>query len=291
MTFEGLLIQLLNGLTIGAVLMLLSMGLTLIFGLMGIVNFAHGAVYMLGAYVCLETVRLTGSFWFAAAVSPLLVGLFGYLLDRTVIRKLHGRNPLQHVLLTFGVAVVLSEIVKIVWGPQIQSVAPPESLSGSLLFLGIQYPGYRIAVLSVAALVALAIWFILRQTNIGLMIRSGTHDQAMVEALGINVRSLFTGVFVAGTALAALAGVLIGPLRSIHPQMGTDVIVYAFIAVIVGGLGSVGGAAAGAMLVGIMEVLGALYLPDMANAGVYATVVLVLIAKPNGLFGRRAVQP
>lgn len=289
MSFEGLLVQLLNGLTIGAVLMLMALGLTLIFGLMGIVNFAHGAVYMLGAYICLQTVWLTDRFWLAAFVAPLAVGGFGYLLERTIIRPLHGRDPLQHVLLTFGVAVVLSEVVKVIWGPQVHSMAPPASLAGSVAFLGIQYPAYRFAVLAATALISIAAWLVLRQTSIGLVIRSGTHDRVMVEALGINVRVFFTGVFVAGTALAGLAGVLIGPLRSINPEMGTDVIVYAFIAVIVGGLGSIGGAMVGALLVGVMEVLGAVLIPGMANVGVYVAVVLVLIAKPNGLFGRPAV--
>ncbi len=287
MSFEGFLTQILNGLTIGAILMLISMGLTLIFGLMGIVNFAHGTVYMLGAYVCLEVVQLTGQFWIAIFVVPLLVGAFGYLLERTTIRPLYGRDPLQHVLLTFGVAVVLSEIVEIIWGPRIQPLAPPDALSGSVAFLGIQYPIYRLAVLMVAAAIAGLVWFVLRQTRIGLVIRSGTHDRVMVEALGINIDVYFAGVFVTGTMLAALAGVLIGPIRSVHPHMGADVIVYAFIAVIVGGLGSMGGAMAGALLVGVAEVLGALIIPEMAKAAIYGIVVIVLIVKPGGLLGRR----
>ncbi len=287
MTFEGLLTQILNGLTIGAILMLIAMGLTLIFGLMGVVNFAHGALYMVGAYICLEVVRFTDEFALAIVIAPLVVGVIGYFLERSTIRPLYGGDPLKQVLLTFGVAVVLSEIVEMIWGPRIQPLSPPEALAGSLAFLGIQYPVYRLSVLFVAVAVSGLIWFVLRQTNIGLIIRSGTHDRDMVEALGINIRATFAGVFVVGTMLAALAGVLIGPLRSVHPQMGAEVIVYAFIAVIVGGLGSVGGAAAGALLVGVAEVLGALIIPGMAKAAIYVIVVIVLIFKPSGLFGGR----
>lgn len=285
MTFEGLLTQVLNGLTIGAILMLIAMGLTVIFGLMGVVNFAHGAFYMLGAYLGLEVVQATGQMWIAIIVAPIGVGALGFLLERTTIRPLYGRDPLLHVLLTFGVAVVLSETVEIIWGPRIRSIPPPSFLSGSVEFLGINYPSYRLVILLVAGVVAGSVWFVMRRTNIGLIIRSGTHDREMVEALGINIRVVFTGVFVAGTMLAALAGVLIGPLRNVHPEMGAGVIVYAFIAVIIGGLGSVGGAIAGALLVGVAEVLGALLIPGMAKAAIYAIVVLVLLVKPTGLFG------
>lgn len=287
MTFEGLFTQVLNGLTIGAILMLIAMGLTLIFGLMGVVNFAHGALYMVGAYFGLEIVNLTGEFALAIVIAPLIVGAIGYLLERTIIRPLYGGDPLKQVLLTFGVAVVLSEVVQMVWGPKIQPLSPPEALSGSIAFLGIQYPVYRLAILLVAVIVAGLIWLVLRRTNIGLVVRSGTHDSKMVEALGVNIRVVFAGVFVTGTMLAALAGVLVAPLRNVQPQMGAEVIVFAFIAVIIGGLGSVGGAIAGALLVGVAEVLGALIIPGMAKAAIYVIVVIVLIVKPGGLFGGR----
>lgn len=285
MTADAVLIQLLNGLTIGAILMLIALGLSLIFGLMGVVNFAHGSFYMVGAYLGVVVVSVTGEFWLALIVAPLGVGVLGFLLERTMIRPLYGRDPLTHVLLTFGVAVVVSEAVEIIWGPRVQSLAVPAALSGSMGFLGIQYPTYRLVVLFVTIVVVGVVWLVLRRTNIGLIIRSGTHDREMVEALGINIRRVFTGVFVAGSMLAALAGVLIGPLRSVHPEMGTEVIVYAFIAVVVGGMGSVGGAVAGALLVGVAELLGALVIPGMAKAVIYAIVVLVLLVRPTGLFG------
>lgn len=285
MTVEALLTQVLNGLTIGAILMLVAMGLTLIFGLMGVVNFAHGSLYMLGAYLGLVVVSATGQFWLALIVAPIGVGILGYLFERAMIRPLYGRDPLLHVLLTFGIAVVLSEAVRIIWGPSVQPFALPEALAGSVTFLGIRYPTYRLVVLLIALCLAGTIWFVLRRTNIGLIIRSGVQDREMVDALGVNVQRVFTGVFVVGTMLAALAGVLIGPLWSVHPDMGNEVIVYAFIAVIVGGMGSVGGAVAGALLVGLAELLGALVIPGMAKAAVYVIVALVLLVRPAGLFG------
>lgn len=285
MTAEAVLTQILNGLTIGAVLMLIAMGLTIIFGLMDVVNFAHGALYMLGAYLAVTAVGDTGHFWLALLVAPLGVGVLGFLLEYTMIRPLYGRDPLLQVLLTFGVAVVLREAVEIIWGPRVRSLMPPKELSGSTDIFGIHYPSYRLAVLFIAFGIAGAVWIALRQTNIGLIVRAGTYDRDMVDALGVNVRRVFTGVFVAGAMLAALAGVLIGPLRSVHPDMGNDVIVDAFIAVIVGGLGSVPGAVAGALLVGMAELMGALAFPGMAKAVIYVAVAIVMIWRPSGLLG------
>ncbi len=282
---DAVLPQLLNGLTIGAILVLIAIGLTLIFGLMGVVNFAHGAMYMLGAYLTMEAIAITGQFWIALIVAPLGVAILGLLLELLMIRPLYGRDPLLQVLLTFGVAVVLREAVEIIWGPRIQVLLPPAALDGSVEMFGIQYPVYRLAVLGLALGIAGAIWLVLRYTNIGLVIRSGSYDRDMVDALGIDVRRVFTGVFVAGTMLAALAGALIGPLRSVHPDMGTDVIIYAFVAVIVGGLGSFPGAIAGALLVGVAELLGALVFPGMAKAIVYIIVAVVMIVRPAGIFG------
>ena len=285
MTAEAVLTQILNGLTIGAVLMLIAMGLTIIFGLMDVVNFAHGALYMLGAYLAVTTVGDTGHFWLALLVAPLGVGALGFLLEYVMIRPLYGRDPLLQVLLTFGVAVVLREAVEIIWGPRVQSLMPPAELSGSIDIFGIHYPSYRLAVLFIAFGIAGVVWIALRQTNIGLIVRAGSYDRDMVDALGVNVRRVFTGVFVAGAMLAALAGALIGPLRSVHPDMGNDVIVDAFIAVIVGGLGSVPGAVAGALLVGMAELMGALAIPGMAKAVVYVAVAIVMIWRPSGLLG------
>jgi branched-subunit amino acid ABC-type transport system permease component len=290
MTAEAILTQVINGLTIGAILMLIAMGLTIIFGLMDVVNFAHGTMYMLGAYFAATLVARTGQFWLSLILAPLGVGVLGFLLERVLIRRLYGRDPLLQVLLTFGVAVVLREAVEIIWGPNVQTLLPPAALAGSIDFFGLQYPAYRVAVLVAAFCVAGAVWFVLSRTDIGLIIRSGVHDRNMVDALGIDVRRVFTGVFVAGSMLAAVAGVLVGPLRSVNPDMANDVIVDAFIAVVVGGLGTVGGAVGGALFVGMAELLGALVIPGMAKAAVYFAVVVIMLVRPAGLFGGTPAQ-
>jgi branched-subunit amino acid ABC-type transport system permease component len=277
--------QLLNGLTLGAVLVLIAVGLTMVFGLMGVVNFAHGSMYMLGAYFTVQVIAMTGQFWLGLIVAVLVVGAFGLLIERFLIRPLYGRDPLLQVLLTFGIAVFLREAVEIVWGSRIQVLLAPPALDGSADFFGVQYPIYRVVVLGLAAAVAGSIWLILRYTNLGLIIRAGTCDRVMVSALGINIGRVFTGVFVAGSMLAALAGALVGPLRTVTPDMGNDVIAYAFVAVIVGGLGSFPGAIAGAMLVGMAELTGAFVLPSLAKATVDLIVAITMIARPAGLFG------
>ena len=276
MTAEAILTQIINGLTIGAILMLIAMGLTIIFGLMDVVNFAHGTMYMLGAYFAATLVARTGHFWLSLIVAPLGVGVLGFLLERVLIRRLYGRDPLLQVLLTFGVAVVLREAVEIIWGPNVQTLLLPPALAGSIDFFGLQYRAYRVAVLVAAFCVAGIVWFVLSRTDIGLIIRSGVHDRDMVDALGIDVRRVFTGVFVAGSMLAAVAGVLVGPLRSVNPDMANDVIVDAFIAVVVGGLGTVGGAVGGALFVGMAELLGALVIPGMAKAAIYFAVAIIM---------------
>jgi branched-subunit amino acid ABC-type transport system permease component len=285
MTVEAIITQIVNGLTIGAIIMLIAMGLTIIFGLMDVVNFAHGTMYMLGAYFAATLVARTGHFWLSLIVAPVGVGVLGFLLERGLIRRLYGRDPLLQVLLTFGVAVVLREVIEIIWGPNVQTLLPPPALSGSVNLLGITYPAYRITVLFAAFGIAGATWSVLRWTNIGLIVRAGVRDRDMVDALGIDVRRVFTGVFVAGSMLAAVAGVLVGPLRSVHPDMGNDVIVDAFIAVVVGGLGTIEGAVGGALFVGIAELLGALVIPGMAKAMIYIAVVVVMLVRPTGLFG------
>jgi branched-chain amino acid transport system permease protein len=203
-----------------------------------------------------------------------------------MIRRLYGRDPLLQVLLTFGVAIVIRESVEIVWGPRIQVFLPPMALSGSAVLWGVQYPVYRLAVLALSIVIASIIWLTLRFTDIGLIVRAGSSDRNMVAALGINVRLVFTSVFVMGAMMAALAGMLVAPLRSVYPDMGNDVILYAFVAVIVGGLGSYQGAIAGALLVGFAELLGVLMFPGMERAFVYVLVALVMALKPSGLFGR-----
>jgi branched-subunit amino acid ABC-type transport system permease component len=289
MSIDAIFVQALNGLTLSAILMLIAIGLTIIFGLMDVVNFAHGAFYMGGAYLAATLVARTGQFWLALVVAPLVIGGLGWAVERFLIRRLYGGDPLRQVLLTFGVAVLLREVVEIIWGPAVQALQTPAPLAGSLDLFGVQYPAYRIAVVLVAFAITGAVWLVLQRTNIGLIVRAGAYDRDMVDALGVNVRHIFTIVFIAGTMLAAIAGVLVGPLRSVQPDMGSDIIVDAFIVVIVGGLGTVSGAVAGAFLVGMAELLGVLVLPGMEKSVVYVMVALVMIFKPTGLFGAKGV--
>lgn len=277
--------QLFNGLTMGAILVLIATGLTLIFGLMGVVNFSHGAMYMLGAYLAMQVHSITGQYWMALLVSLTGVAVVGFILEFFMIRRLYGQDQLLQVLLTFGVAIVIRESVEMFWGPRIQTFLPPDELSGSALIWGVQYPVYRLAVFALSVSISLGIWLVLRFTDIGLIVRAGSQDREMVSALGINVHRVFTSVFVIGAMLAALAGLLVAPLRSVYPDMGSDVIIYAFVAVIVGGLGSFTGAVAGGFLVGFAELLGAIAFPGLERAFVYLVVAVVMVVKPAGIFG------
>lgn len=285
MSSAALITQILNGLTIGMVLILIAAGLTLIFGMMEVVNFAHGSLYMLGAYLGLSLVAWTGNFWIALLVAPPLVGIVGFLIERFNIRPLYGRGPLYHLLLTFGVGLVIREVVYVLWGPSVHSIAPPAILSGVLKLGEISYPIYRLFVLFFSASMVVMIWLLLRRSNFGLIIRAGTYDREMVDALGIDVSRIFTMVFVFGSVLAAVAGVVVAPMRSVHPEMGIEVIIDAFIAVIIGGMGSFPGAVVGALALGLAEVLGILFIPSFAKAAIYIVVVIILLTRPAGLFG------
>ena len=286
MTAEAVLTQVLNGLTIGAVLMLIAMGLTIIFGLMDVVNFAHGALYMLGAYLAVTTVGDTGHFWLALLVAPLGVGVLGSLLEYMMIRPLYGRDPLLQVLLTFGVAVVLREAVEIIWGPRVQSLDAAGRAVGVRRY--IRHP--------LSFLPPCRAFHRLRY-------RRRRLDRAEANKYRVDCprRQHMTATWWMRLGLTCAAFLrecsspelcsprwrvcLIGPLRSVHPDMGNEVIVDAFIAVIVGGLGSVPGAVAGALLVGMAELMGALAIPGMAKAVVYVAVAIVMIWRPSGLLG------
>lgn len=292
-SLAALLTQILNGLTLGMILILIATGLTLIFGMMEVVNFAHGAFYMLGAYFGLTLAQTTGSFWsfwVALLVAPVLVGGTSLLVEQIGIKPLRGRDPLYHLLLTFGIALILRKVVEIFWGPDIHSLPTPELLRGPIQLFGVYYPKYRLFVLLFsAAVVALVGWF-LQRTKYGIIIRAGTHDAEMVDALGINISRIFTGVFVFGSVLAAIAGVVVGPLGSVQPGMGMDVIINAFIVVIIGGLGSFKGAVIGGLVLGLAQVLGVLFIPSFADAAIYIVVVLVLLFKPTGLLGEAELK-
>jgi branched-chain amino acid transport system permease protein len=277
--------QALNALQAGMLLFLLSSGLALIFGMLHVINFAHGAFYMLGAYAGLTGLALTGRFWLAVPLAVLAVALLGALLERTLTRRLYGADPLAQALLTFGLLLVLDEGVKWLWGPQIRSLPTPEALRGPVVLLGVPYPAYRLMVVVVGGVAALALWLFLERSRLGAILRAGVADRQMVAALGINLGALFAFTFGLGAGLAAFGGVLAGPIASAYPGMGVEVLIKAFIVVVIGGLGSLKGAAVGSLLVGVAETFGQALAPDWAMAVAYAVMAAVLLWRPTGLFG------
>lgn len=273
------------GVQMGMVLILIAAGLTLIFGMLDVINVAHGSLYMLGAYVGLATIDHTGSFWLALVVAPLVVAGVSLAIEVLTLRPLYGRHPLYHILLTFGLLIVIEEVVLLIWGGQTHRYLPPGEVSGSLSIAGITYPGYRVFLLVFSTIVVALIWLALTRTNYGILMQASAHDSEMVEALGIDVWKVFTLVFVAGGALAGLAGVLLGADRGFQPTTGVRVIIEAFAIVVIGGLGSFRGAVAGALLVGLMMSYMSLISPVLSELSVFVLMALVLLIKPTGLFG------
>lgn len=278
-----LITTILHGLTLGMVLMLVAGGLTIIFGMLDVLNFAHGSLYMLGAYMGYTVAAATGNFALALIAAPIFVGVIGFLIEFFTIRPLYGRPPLHHLLLTFGLSLIAQNAIKFVWGNDIYSVELPQVLRGIVSFFGVYYPKYRLFVLGFAALLAVAIWYVITRTRLGVVIRAGTEDIETLEAHGINTRRVFTIVFVACSALAAIAGAVVAPMRTVYPQMGVDIIIDAFIVVIIGGLGSIRGAVIGALILGQAIQLGAVFLTGFSDAAIYIVMAAILLLKPSGL--------
>jgi branched-chain amino acid transport system permease protein len=290
MTPKTAFAQLLNGLTLGVMYVLIASGLSLIFGLMDIINFAHGSLYMFGAYFGVTLYKLTGSFWLALAVAPLIAGAFGMLLELFTFRPLYGRSPLYHILLTFGLVLILTNAAEIIWGKGYQLFPRPAELSGLAAFLGISYPKYKLFVLGVGVAVTALFWLMLKKTRFGLIIRAGTHDREITSAFGIDISKYFTLVFGFGVAMAAAAGVVLGPILSVNPQMGDNIIITAFVVVVVGGLGSLPGAVLGGLLIGVLESFSKILFPASTGALMYVVMALVLLLRPQGLLGTEEIQ-
>lgn len=282
---ESVLRATLLGLQLGVTLALVAAGLTLIFGMMDVINFAHGALYMFGAYFGLLVADALGSFWLALVIAPLIVGLIGAGIEVLSLRPLYGRNPLYHILLTFGIAIMVQGIVVQVWGARSRRIPVPELLTGSISIGPVTYPVYWLFVLVLSTLLIGAIWVAIERSDLGILMRASAHDTEMVDALGIDVKKVFTGVFVFGAVLAAIAGVLLGASRSVHPGMGFGVIIEAFVIVVIGGLGSFKGAIYAALLIGLVIAYGALIAPALTDLFIFALMAAVLIMKPSGLFG------
>lgn len=281
-----LTINLFNGLVYGALLIVMSSGLALIYGLRRVVNFAHGALYMLGAYVG-YTVAVQSNFWVALVAAPAFMAVVGVLLDRYGFRLLQDREPLNVMLVTFGLLLILEDTVVFIWGKGNYSLFTPELLNFSVSLWGNDLPAYRIGVIVVGAVVALGLTLWLRHSRIGLFVRSASTDPVTTSMQGVNTDALSAGVVGLGSALAGLAGVVAGPFLSLSPHMSSDVLIDSFVVVVIGGLGSLAGAFIAALLLGMMQAVGAVYLPEVSVLLPFIFMIAVLIWKPSGLAGSR----
>ena len=287
MSTELFFVQLINGLQYGLLLFLIASGLTLVFGVMGILNLAHGSMYMVGAYLVWYFVAVTGSFTVSAILSAVIALGLGILIERALIQRLYNRNHLDQVLLTIGMIFVFNALQSILWGNDPYGVAVPEALSGSVPFTdNSSYPVYRIFAAMVCIAIAAALYFVVSKTRLGMLIRAGESNREMVEALGVNIKSLYTIVFSIGVMLAAVSCVLAAPMRSIVLGMGESVLITCFVVVVIGGMGSIKGAFVGALLVGVISTFAAVLIPTMSNMIIYIFMILVLLVKPQGLFAK-----
>ena len=276
--------QVVNGVALGMLFALMAVGLTIVLGLMRVINMAHGALYTLGAYAVVTTYARWG-FVPALVAAPLAVGLVGFVVEAALIRPLYSRDPLHTMLLTFGLALIVEDLVRIGWGDAPYPMAPPSALSGILLLGDIPFSKYRLFVIAVAAVLMLLTWLFLERTQLGRTILAGTFDREMVRILGIRINLLFTLVFGLGAALAGLAGALASPIRGVFPTMGTSIIMPSFVVVIIGGMGSFGGALAGGLSVGVIISLAVEFFPAASDVIVFVLLAAVLLVRPRGLFG------
>ncbi len=302
MTTALALEQLLNGLQLGVMLFLMAAGLTLIFGVMGLINLAHGSLYMVGAFACAAVAASTGSFWLGLAASLIAAAAAGAIVEVLVIRRLYDRDHLDQVLATFALILIFSEGTRWLFGSFPLYLNIPASLSGAVpLPGGGQYPAYRLAIILAGLAVAAGLTLLINRTRIGIQIRAGENDREMIGALGVDIRLLYTLVFALGAALAGFAGALVGAIQSVQVGMGEPVMILAFVVIVIGGIGSIKGAMAGALLVGVVDTMGRILLPQMlavmlspsaaaamggsiASMLIYIMMALVLAFRPRGLF-------
>lgn len=285
MTPETAVVQALNGISFGALLFILAAGLSLIFGMMDVVNLAHGAFYMLGAYVTLSVVQATGQFWPALVIAPLVIGLLGLLIEPVFLRRLRGRH-LDQVLLTIGISLVIADLIGLTWGREVRSIAAPAGLDRSISVMGGDYPVYRLFVIAFGVALAAVLALVHRRSRVGALIRAGVDDAPMLAALGVDIDRLFAITFAVGAGLAGLAGVIAAPVFGLYPGMDVDYLIYSLIVVVVGGLGTLSGAVAGAGLVGPVDTFGRVLFPQFALALIFAIMAVVLLLRPTGLLGR-----
>ena len=279
-----LIVQTLNGLQLSMLLFLLSIGLSVVFGMMNFINLAHGTLYMVGAYLALSTVRWFDSYWVALALAPLGVALIGAVFYAVLLRHMQRQSPMRQVLVTFGLIFVGFDAVRMVWGALPHTIPIPEALDGSVTVLGETYPAYRLFIIALGVAVLIALYFGLERTRLGAVVRAGVDDRRMVAALGIDVERAFFLVFCIGCWLAGLAGVVSAPVFSIFPGMDMSILILTLIVVVVGGPGSLKGAVVGSLVIGMTDTYGQVLAPEFARVTIYALMAVVLLVRPHGLF-------
>ncbi len=285
MDFYSFLIQVLNSVQYGLLLFLVASGLTLVFGIMGIIHLAHGSFYMAGAYLAFALSSLTGSLFTAILLGIPLTLVFGALLEWALFSHLYKRDHLEQVLLTYGLILIFEELRSLTMGDDVHGVNIPDIFSASIALNDtLSYPVYRLVISAVCIVVAVGLYFLIQRTRLGMMIRAGSHDRDMVQSLGININLIYRTVFALGVALAAFAGMLAAPISSVFPGMGGGVLIISFVIVVIGGIGSVWGALFAALLVGFADTFGKVLIPDFAGAIVYVLMAAVLLWRPEGIF-------
>lgn len=289
-TFNLIVQQLVTGLALGSIYVLVGVGLSLVFGLLTIVNFAHGAFFMVGAYVGVFVFAKTGNFWLCMVAAPIVTGAIGLLVERFLIRPLHGRGIDYPLLLTFGLAYVMMDLVRMMFGVQGEQFDTPELLQGAVDIGVGMFPLYRLFLIAVTTVVVLVLWLVIEKTRFGLIVRAGARDPLVLRVLGIDVSTVWLAIFGVGTAIAGLAGLLAAPMRGASPEMGVPVLIEAFVITVVGGMGSLAGAVAAGLLVGVVISFTTLFQPELADFSMFALMAITLIFKPNGLFGRKGLM-
>jgi branched-chain amino acid transport system permease protein len=289
-TLDLFLLQLMTGIALGAVYALLAVGLSLIFGMLTVVNFAHGAFFMMGAFLGVYFMNLTGSFWFSLILVPVIVGAFGLLCERFLVRPLYGRGIDYPLLLTFGLSYVMIEAMRFVFGIEgVPSSTPPELRGAVNLGFG-HFPLYRLFLIAATAVIVLSLWLFIEKTRFGLIIRAGSRDPEIVKVLGIDISKVWLLVFGIGTAIAGLSGLLAAPTRAVNPEMGIPILAESFVVTVVGGMGSLPGAVIAGLLVGIVFAMTSLFAPAYAEMSIFVLMAVVLLIRPQGFFGKAGLM-
>ncbi|OLN22118.1 branched-chain amino acid ABC transporter permease [Domibacillus antri] len=280
--------QLVNGLSYGMMLFVITCGLALVFGILGVLNLAHGSLYMIGAYVTYSiTVNSAQNFWMALIIAPIVVAILAFIIEMTLLRATYHLGHLSQVLLTFGLAYIFHDIAAIIWGSNVLSVALPPSLAGTTVLFDQSFPTYRLVVIGIGFLLAAGLWYVQEKTRWGAIIRAGLSDKEMISALGVNIKLVFTVVFVIGGFLAGLGGVIAAPVLGLYPIMEFQTLILALVVLVIGGLGSISGTFTAAILIGLVETFSKYLVPELSLFFVYGLMAVVLVVKPNGLLGKK----